>query len=248
MSENMFNLGIRRTLFNKNLKSAILNSGLTYKQIGEKLKVSMQTLSKYMNFHSNPSEQMRINLAILLNTQIDTIFPEKYDEIYAMISPAKRLAEIEITPMSLSNPDFLQLASGENIESKVNDKLFYDNALSVLSDKEKLVVELRSNGETLDDVGKVIGVTIERVRQIESKAYEKIRQSRFVKHYKPPHTIKRITRVIKKEMKKCKICEKYVPENRSETCSPKCYEIYSKGMFQALAKLSKQLPRVKLHF
>lgn len=42
-----------------------------------------------------------------------------------------------------------------------------------LTEKEKIVLELRSKGLTLEQIGKQINVTRERVRQIEWKAKKK---------------------------------------------------------------------------
>ncbi len=57
-----------------------------------------------------------------------------------------------------------------------------EDALSELTEKERRILELRSGladgvGHTLEEVGKEFGVTRERIRQIEAKAHEKIRQS-----------------------------------------------------------------------
>jgi len=56
-----------------------------------------------------------------------------------------------------------------------------DEVLATLSDREARVLKLRFGLEgnkqmTLEEVGKVFGVTRERIRQIEAKAHEKIRQ------------------------------------------------------------------------
>lgn len=62
--------------------------------------------------------------------------------------------------------------------------------LDSLSDREALVLRLRhgiddrSGGHTLEEIGKVIGVTRERIRQIESKAEKKLRE--MFEEYAPP--------------------------------------------------------------
>lgn len=49
--------------------------------------------------------------------------------------------------------------------------------LNCLTDKERHVVLARARGETLEAVGRDLARSTERVRQIESKAYKKLRQS-----------------------------------------------------------------------
>lgn len=53
----------------------------------------------------------------------------------------------------------------------------------ICSEKEKMVVEHRHGlvdgiTHTLEETGRIFGVTRERIRQIEAKVYEKIRQSK----------------------------------------------------------------------
>jgi DNA-directed RNA polymerase specialized sigma subunit len=50
--------------------------------------------------------------------------------------------------------------------------------LKSLDERERLIVEARCGGETLKEVGKELGVSAERVRQIETRATEKIRQTK----------------------------------------------------------------------
>lgn len=57
-----------------------------------------------------------------------------------------------------------------------------EDTLSELTPKERKILEMRNGlhdgtNHTLEEVGKVFGVTRERIRQIEAKAHEKIRQS-----------------------------------------------------------------------
>gem|GEM_PF-5142890 len=58
-----------------------------------------------------------------------------------------------------------------------------EKVLSQLPEKERIILRMRHglNGgvfHTLEEVGKEFGVTRERIRQIEAKAHEKIRESR----------------------------------------------------------------------
>ncbi len=70
-------------------------------------------------------------------------------------------------------------------EQKVSKRILADQIRDVLNDltfKEKKILEMRNGiGDgvycTLEEVGKEFGVTRERIRQIEAKAHEKIRQN-----------------------------------------------------------------------
>lgn len=63
-----------------------------------------------------------------------------------------------------------------NFEEKLKGKI----DKSDLTDREKRVLNLRLfDGKTLSEVGKELGVTRERIRQIESKAYRKMRHPMF---------------------------------------------------------------------
>lgn len=49
-------------------------------------------------------------------------------------------------------------------------------AIDTLSNKELDIILARNQKKTLEEIGKVFGVTRGRIRQIEAKAHEKIRQ------------------------------------------------------------------------
>jgi RNA polymerase primary sigma factor len=58
----------------------------------------------------------------------------------------------------------------------VDVKDFIGLGLTVLTDRERLVIEARfTDGLTLDETGQRVGLTRERIRQIEQKALEKMR-------------------------------------------------------------------------
>ena len=63
------------------------------------------------------------------------------------------------------------------------------DALNALPDRERIVIEMRQGYPpytrvyTLEEVGKALGVSRERIRQIESKAYRKLRKSPKAKKF-----------------------------------------------------------------
>ena len=106
------------------------------------------------------------------------------------------IEKIDQSTVSLENP----IGDGEDDKSTLGDFLADDKILSPdqeasrriltdqvqeilndLSEKERRILEMRhglNDGiqHTLEEVGKKFGVTRERIRQIEAKAHEKIRQ------------------------------------------------------------------------
>ena len=64
------------------------------------------------------------------------------------------------------------------------------SALSVLTDREAKVVRMRfgigkPNGQTLEEIGQLLGVTRERIRQIEARALTKLRRRRVATELRP---------------------------------------------------------------
>ncbi|MCU1277510.1 MAG: polymerase sigma factor, partial [bacterium] len=65
------------------------------------------------------------------------------------------------------------------------------SALSLLTDREARVVRMRfgigvgRNGQTLNEIGQLFGVTRERIRQIEEGALAKLRHRRVAERLRP---------------------------------------------------------------
>jgi len=80
--------------------------------------------------------------------------------------------------------DFIADENVPSPDQEASKKILSDHVegvLETLTDKERQILELRhglADGiqHTLEEVGKIFGVTRERIRQIEAKAHEKIRQ------------------------------------------------------------------------
>lgn len=95
------------------------------------------------------------------------------EEIYKYILPFVELPEA--------------LEAEDNISNMLQGtiKELVDEILGVLTDKESYVIKMRYGLEdhqarTLEEVGSIMGVTRERVRQLEAKAFRKIKASRKI--------------------------------------------------------------------
>jgi len=80
--------------------------------------------------------------------------------------------------------DFIEDKKISSPDQETSRRILSDHIKEILSDltpKEKKILEMRNGlmdgiNHTLEEVGKEFGVTRERIRQIEAKAHEKIRQ------------------------------------------------------------------------
>ena len=70
--------------------------------------------------------------------------------------------------------------SFEELNDKKIKKDFINKAIDTLNDREKIIIRLRKFKEksiTLDELGQKLSISKERVRQIETKALEKLKKS-----------------------------------------------------------------------
>jgi len=98
-----------------------------------------------------------------------------------------------LEPVSLETiGDFIEDKASPNLlksATRVLLKEQLDDVLETLTYREKRVLELRfgiatDHPHTLEEVGKEFGVTRERIRQIEAKAFKKLRHSGITKRLK----------------------------------------------------------------
>lgn len=90
--------------------------------------------------------------------------------------------------------NFIEDKESKSVEEYVEDEILKETinyVLDTLTERERTILELRFGlnngvGRTLEEVGKVFGVTRERIRQIESRALKKLRhpaRSKNLKNY-----------------------------------------------------------------
>ncbi len=179
-------IGITKRQFNKNLKDVMKKRGVSNTQIARCVgRRSVSWASHVINFHIMPSEYERMQIAVFLETPEEYLFPPEYEEIYKHLKGVVNDIDLWVTPKMLYSEPSL-LLSDNNMEIHKSNEQTIDLCLGVLKDREQTVLCLRNGlrGEapqTLEEVAKVLGVTRERVRQMEAKAHEKIRQAGYAK-------------------------------------------------------------------
>lgn len=144
----------------------------------------VETISKYTQARRKlmqelGREPLAEEVAIEMNVSVDKIrhIQKISQEVISLESPVgekedSTLSEFIEDEKTLSPS---QVVSRELLKDQIRE------VLNDLTDRERKILELRfglsdNNPHTLEEVGKVFGVTRERIRQIEAKALEKIRQ------------------------------------------------------------------------
>lgn len=110
--------------------------------------------------------------------------PERLKELFRMLAPPQSMdapvGDSEGMTMGDLIEDEDQVTPEEQLEMDMS-KRDMDKVLSMLTERERTVISLRyglgESGQeaTLEEIGKVVGVTRERIRQIEAKALCKLR-------------------------------------------------------------------------
>jgi RNA polymerase sigma factor (sigma-70 family) len=146
--------------------------------------VNQSTIGGFLNLKEAPFDahgQLRLpakQLMDFFHVGLDMLFPE--DHIQAPLKNNCFSAEVtkdELAQASLLNSDpydLLLLATSADS---------FDAIISPLTGREQRVLKCRFQDESsLEETGKIIGVTRERVRQIEAKALRKLRHPSRLKH------------------------------------------------------------------
>ncbi len=123
------------------------------------------------------------------------VSPEKIDLIKktdqqtrSLDQPIRQSAEDDTNTIAEIIPDTNQVSPFEHAsQSILKEKI--EDFLNILTPKERKIIELRYGIKdnkmlTLEQIGKEFSVTRERVRQIESKALEKLKEHRDLKYLK----------------------------------------------------------------
>lgn len=83
---------------------------------------------------------------------------------------------------SMDEPEFRALCAGGGVQASVEAKSAVKALLTCLNPRETHIVTERALGATLDDLADEYGIVKERVRQIEARAYRKMRAFSYRNH------------------------------------------------------------------
>lgn len=179
--QDNFEFGVRKRLYNYNLRAARLKIGLTLAQLGSKVGVGMATVGQWESLRAFPSAVQRQAVADVLGLSVGSLFPAWLVEFKLQSGPAIITdSHYSLEKAIASRIDLPSLpAPGEDT---LRQEAILD-ALSTLTDREQLVLRQRygldgaddATSHTLEQVGHSLGVTRERIRQIEAKAMRKLR-------------------------------------------------------------------------
>lgn len=182
---------LKLTIKNNTLEKARKNKNLTQKQLAKLLNIDFQRYSQIENCRTYPFPAEKYELCKFAQIKEEILFPE-WLEMFSTYwqQQENRVRIIPAEQMSLSNREVLALPSDDLEEimrttnSNVMNSVFKKVFAKVLTKKEQRVLEMRhgfNNGFYtnyplgLEEVGKRLGVTRERIRQIEAKAHEKLK-------------------------------------------------------------------------
>ena len=185
-----FSLGVKHQLFNNEVRKRRLEIGLTQRNLEAASGISgighIETFRKY------PTLQEANKISEVLDSDIKTLFPNWIEELKDKTTSV--VTEHLVTERILEHPELKSLPSPDDmqmVEDKIDMDMLKDNVgilLNSLNDREKKVIKERCGigGErpkTLGDVGKEFGLTVERIRQIEQKAFRKLRHPSKRKYF-----------------------------------------------------------------
>ncbi len=175
------NMRIRASVTVKNYELEERRKKLGYTQIefAEILGMNKNTYASIENMKLQPTEEEAIVMSLEFNTDVDILFPNGYEKMVEVFKKKDSTSRVvDYIPPMLEDGDHQLLLEQTNAKLTVQTLLKKTN----LSPREIKVLHYRhgfDNGDpkTYEDVANIMGVTRERVRQIETKAFEKIRDT-----------------------------------------------------------------------
>lgn len=172
---------IRRTLANES--RTIRVSALVHE---DTLTINKAISRYYEQYHKNPSNEELVEITKIPLNRVITALQQLNNMTFSLNAPIENIDDCDN-----ELGDFVEDKenSKESIERKILNEEFREALINArLTDKEKFVILNRfgfTDGEThtLEEIGQMMGVTRERVRQIESKTIRKLKKDNRIKKF-----------------------------------------------------------------
>lgn len=187
-----FEIGIKAKLKNGKMLRFMEDGQMTPAQFAAYLGMSYGYVMRIMGLQVFPSFETAKIIADKIHEDVDDVFPMEL----------LKLAEESVSKLTLtryaqvSTKNLLPLHYAKNIAAIASDDISQgdlvaqaNSLLDTLTVKERYVIERRfglhdkGNGETFTEIGQNMNLSNERIRQIEAKAFRKLRMkvSRYAK-------------------------------------------------------------------
>src|SRR3990167_3668956 len=165
---------IRARLITKNYELEERRKKLGYSQqdFAVIVGIAINVFQRIEQIKQKPTEEQATSMALELKVSKDILFPEGYEKIVDIFNTQfERIADFTPPLLAYDEQRLLETADAKYVVNKM---------LKDLPERERHLLELRygfkdDEPKTLDEVARNMGVTRERIRQIEAKAHERIR-------------------------------------------------------------------------
>lgn len=181
-TDEEFRIGVHRKVYNATLRDAITRTGKNVATVASEIGVSYATLLDWIRFKTYPRDnEVRLRVAIYFGIPDDVLFPEEIAHVRLKKQPEDlRLTYSEFEEAAKSwllreQPTVEALAEAAALQDAVSLALQH-----CLTAREARVIRERFGldgvePKTLQDVAKIWGVSAARIRQLETKAFKKLR-------------------------------------------------------------------------
>ena len=172
---------IRRTLTNES-RTIRVSAGVHE----DYLTINKAISRYYEQYHKTPSDEELAKFTNMPLNKVKTALQQLNNVTFSLNAPIENIDDCET-----EFGDFIEDKenSKESIEKKILNDEFREALINArLTDKEKFVILNRfgfidGENHTLEEIGQMVGVTRERVRQIENKSIRKLRKDPKIKKF-----------------------------------------------------------------
>ena len=179
-------IGVKRIIYNASLRSIRKKMGISQKRLSKMSGINLAKIMDFERLRRIPTADEAGQVAEVLDVSPTEIFPEElYRQIVDRVKDLGYDFYFDVSPMSLYRKEVFELEAEtnrvEDIDSEIDRNIIVNRYLSRLQEREREILSLRfgldgEGSKTLEEVGRVYGVTRERVRGIEAKAIKKLKK------------------------------------------------------------------------